>query len=80
MNLCYIDFDINLQRWIKSKNLEKKFAKLKIICISTVIFDSLVRVWGSKDTTLSRTFFGAVSEQFFSDQFFSTFLNLQVIK
>ena len=34
------------------------------ICKSAVIFASLVRVWASKDTTLLRTIFRAVLEQF----------------
>ena len=33
--------------------------------MSTVIFAALVRVWASRDTTLLRTIFRTVSEQFF---------------
>ena len=37
----------------------------KKVCWSAVIFASLVRGWASTDTTLLRTIFRAVSEQFF---------------
>ena len=48
-------------------------------CLSTRIFAWLVRVWASRDTTLLRTIFRAVSEQFqssfraVSEQFQSSF-------
>ena len=75
-NLCYIYDSFN--ELVKVNDINR-FFKFKIhfyfqVCWSTEISAWLVRVWGSGDTTLLRTFFRAVSGQFQSNFFFLSML------